>query len=140
MELKQKKKFESQWKNITTLTNETTPEKTVKVENEEVISIFKEISEERIKKAKENFKIKLTAVLEAKLALDKNLQKGREDLQKQEEKEYEVLNKELGSALGFLNGTKKEGNALVQAASGNFEQEGEPEGDTEPKEEGEATT
>src|SRR5688572_22953527 len=101
-ELKQKQKFEEQWKRLTSLTQDGSPEKAVKVDSNDVVDIFKEISTERVKKAREKFKLKLEGVLEAKLALDKTLQQGKEELAKKEEKEYEVLNKELNDTFQLL--------------------------------------
>ena len=122
-ETKQKQKFEEQWKRLTTLTNEPYPEKGAKVETNEVVDLFKEVAAERIKGVKDKFKVKLSAILDAKLALDKTLKQGQEELAKKEEKEYEALNKELGEAFQMLNNAKQQNSALVQAAGGNFEQE-----------------
>jgi hypothetical protein len=127
-ELKQKQKFEEQWKRLTSLTQDNTPEKAVKVDTNDVVAIFNEISAERVKKAREKFKLKLEGVLEAKLALDKTLQQGKEELAKKEEKEYEVLNKELNDTFQLLLNAKQQGANLVQAASGNFTQPTPEEG------------
>src|SRR5688572_30182211 len=119
-ELKQKEKFEQNWKRFTSLTQTTNPEKGAKVEQNEVVSLFEEVAKERITKVKDAFKVKLSGILDAKLALDKTLKQGQDELAKKEEKEYEALNKELNDAFQMLNNAKQQGQNLVQAASGNF--------------------
>lgn len=118
---KQKQKFEQQWKQILSLTQTQSPEKVVKVADSEVLAIFKEIAEEREKKAREEFKVSLAGILQAKLELDKSITKGREELAKKEEKEYETLNNELAKVLGKLNYAKQQNQQLVSQAGGNFE-------------------
>lgn len=125
-ETKQKDKFEAQWKQFLTLTNSTTPEKPVKIENNDVLAIFAEVTKKRETAAKEAFKVKLEGILEAKLKLDQTLRAGREELVKKEEKEYEALNKELAAAQGMLLNAKAQNQTLMNAASGNFK-ENEPE-------------
>jgi len=117
---KQKQKFEQQWNQILTLTKTQTPEKAIKVADSEVLLIFKELAEEKEKKAREDFKIALSGILQAKLELDKSIMKGREELARKEEKEYETLNNELAKVLGKLNYAKQQNQQLVSQASGNF--------------------
>ena len=117
---KNKEKFENQWKRLTEILDNPHPEAGVKIPQNDVVNIFKELAEEREAKARADFKIKLSGILEAKIALDKNLKKGQEELKAKEEKEYEVLNTELNKAFSMLNQVKEEGKTLVDEASGNF--------------------
>lgn len=126
-ELKQKQKFEQQWNRMLTLTGERTPEKAVKFPESEVVTLFKEVAEGRVKKAKEIFKTQLEGILDAKLALDKTLKQGRDELAKKEEKEYEALNNELNKAYGMLETAQKQGQQLVQTAAGQSTEESKPE-------------
>lgn len=117
---KQKQQFEQQWKKIVDLTGNQAPEKLPKVNESEVAVMFKEISDDREKKARETFKTKLAGILEAKLALDQSIKKGREELEKKEEKEYEELNKQLRDANNSLQAVKQQNEAFSKAASGEF--------------------
>lgn len=126
---KQKQKFESSWLRLTTLTGNTAPEKVSKVEQNEVLAIFMELKAERDKAALDTFKLKLKAVLEAKLALDKNIAAKKAELVKFEEQQYEQLNKELDVCLGQLNNAKAQTQQLVNQASGNFAPPAGTEGD-----------
>lgn len=132
-EQKQKQKFDEQWARLKKLTGEEKPETRPKISGSRVTEIFEEVAKERVKKAEEDFKIKLISILEAKLALDKALQKGRDELQKKEEQEYETLNKELSAAYGMLENAQKQGNALVTAAQGNLNTESKTEDTEGPK-------
>jgi hypothetical protein len=125
-ELKQKQKFEQNWKRFVELTGTTTPEKVIKLEQNEVVGLFKQVAEERFKLVQDKFKVKLSAILDAKIALEKSLNAGRAELAKKEEKEYETLNKELQDAFEVLNNGKKDSTTLVNEAAGNFTTE-EPE-------------
>lgn len=120
MSQKQKEKFENQWKELTQMLNNPSPEKVGKVKKNEVLAIFEEITKEREEKARSEFKMKLTGILEAKVALDKNLKKGQEELKNKEEKEYETLNNELNKAFSMLTQIKEEAENLLNEASGNF--------------------
>ncbi len=135
-ELKQKQKFEENWKRFTSLTNSTNPEKAPKVEQNEVTALFQEVADERLKQVKVKFKDKLSGIMDAKLALDKTLKQGADELAKKEEKEYEALNKELNEAFQMLNNAKQQGQTLVNAAAGNFT----PAEEKEPGEEGSTTS
>lgn len=59
----------------------------------------------------------MIGIFDAKIALDKSLQAGRDELAKKEEKEYEALNKELNDAFQLLNNAKQQGQQLQAAAS-----------------------
>lgn len=121
---KQKQKFENSWQRLTVLTGPN-PEKVAKVEQNEVLTIFQELKAERDKAASETFKLKLRAVLEAKLALDKNISAKKAELAKFEEQQYEQLNKELEACLNQLSNAKAQTQQLVNQASGNFAPEEE---------------
>jgi hypothetical protein len=115
---KQKQKFDEQWKRLQSLSGEQRPEAKPKIASTKVIQIFQEVAKERVEKAESEFKGKLISILEAKLALDKVIAKGREELAKKEEQEYEVLNRELSAAYSMLENAQKQGQNLVTAAQG----------------------
>lgn len=123
-ELKQKQKFEENWTRFTKLSTEERPEKVAKVDQNEVLAVFEKVAKKRIDAAKEKFETKVEAILDAKLALDKTLKQGAEELAKKEEKEYEELNKQLSEAFGMLNNAKQQNQNLVQQAGGNFAEPG----------------
>jgi hypothetical protein len=125
MELKQRARFENNWKRMVAVTSDPSPEKQGKVQESEVVQIFAEIKKERDEKARAEFKTELSAVLQAKIDLDKSIRNGRKELDKKEEKEYETLNKVMDDAFNKLERVKQEGNKLVSEASGDFKPEEE---------------
>lgn len=122
-ELKEKKKFESNWQRLLQLTQSETPEKPVKFPANDVASMFQEFSAERLEEAKKEFKNDLKVIMEAKLALDKKLREERSKLAKQEEEQYKVINGLLGKALSKLQGKQKENQELAAAGAGEFTEE-----------------
>jgi succinate dehydrogenase flavin-adding protein (antitoxin of CptAB toxin-antitoxin module) len=131
---KQKNQFENSWKRIISLTQSSNPESAPKIKESEVLTMFQELAVERELQARVVFKTKLAGLLEAKIALDASLKKGREELAKREEKEYEELNNQLNKAFSMLENTKQQNATLVSQASGNFPL---PEQDQNDKEEDE---
>lgn len=133
---KQKQKFENSWTRLTTLTGNQTPEKVAKVDPNSVVAIFQELQKERDEAATATFKLKLKAVLEAKMALDKNVAAKKAELAKFEEQQYEALNKELEACLNQLNNAKAQTAQLVSQAAGNFAPPAGTEGDEDQDKEG----
>jgi len=88
-----------------------------------VAAHFQTVVAQRIEKAEKEFQIKLTGIIEAKIALDKDLKKGKEDLAKREEQEYEKLNKAIKEAFDMLEQVQKQGQNMLNQASGNFEKD-----------------
>jgi len=121
MSEKQKQKFQQFWSQMIALTGNEKPEKDPKIPSNEVVSIFNEFAAEREAEARETFKKQLKGIMQAKVALDKVLDKGRKELLAKEEKEYETLNAELKKAMDSLEAVRTENANLTNQASGNFE-------------------
>lgn len=136
-ELKQKQKFEQYWSQFQTITGSKSPEEKIRIEKSEVPGIFQKVVLERNEKAQKDFEVKLLAILEAKVALDQSIKKGREELAKKEEIEYEKLNKALNDAFSMLKNTQQQGQNLMNQASGNFTATKEEEDTSSTTEEGE---
>lgn len=136
-ELKQKQKFEQNWQRFQTLTGSTNPAQAAKIPMGSVAAHFQTVVAQRIEKAEKEFQIKLLGIIEAKVSLDKDLKKGKEDLAKREEQEYEKLNKAINEAFGMLEQVQKQGQSLMNQASGNFEKDEEETDDSTSTEAGE---
>lgn len=112
-ELKQKKQFENLWGTLQNYSGTKAPEKSVKIPNNLIGPIFQEVAKEREEKAIAVFKTKVIGIYDAKEALDKTLQKGRDELAKKEEVEYEKLNNELRGAFQMLQQVQQQGQQMV---------------------------
>lgn len=119
-DLKQKQKFEQNWQRFQTITGSTNPAQAAKIPVTTVPAHFQIVVSQRNEKAEKDFQIKLTAIIEAKIALDKDLRKGKEDLLKREEIEYEKLNKAFNDAYSMLQEVQKHGQTVLNEAAGNF--------------------
>jgi len=122
-DLKQKQKFEQNWQRFQAMTGSTNPAQVAKIPMNTVAAHFQTVVAQRIEKAEKEFQIKLTGIIEAKIALDKDLKKGKEDLAKREEQEYEKLNKAIKEAFDMLEQVQKQGQNMLNQASGNFEKD-----------------
>jgi hypothetical protein len=131
-DLKQKKKFEENWKKVKELSGTETPEKQPKVSKDTVSSILTRVAEQRRVAAELELEGKIVGIYDAKIALDKSLAKGRKELEQKEEKEYEELNKQLDSAFGMFEQVRKDAGALASAADGNLSISKEEEEDNKP--------
>lgn len=142
-DLKQKKQFENLWGQVQQFASNQAPEKKVKVPNNLLGSIFQEVAKEREEEAIKVFKTKVIAIFDTKEALDKALNKGREELAKKEELEYEKLNKELQGLLGMIQQTQKNTQNLMNQAGGQAfapqGQQSQSTSDEEGEEKGSAT-
>jgi hypothetical protein len=136
-DLKQKQKFEQNWQRFQTITGSTNPAQVTKIPLGSVAAHFQTVIAQRLEKAEKEFQIKLTGIIEAKVALDKDLKKGKEDLSKREEQEYEKLNKAIGDAFSMLEQVQKQGQNMLNQAAGNFEKEEEETDDSTSTEENE---
>lgn len=114
---KHKREFERLWSDIQSQSGTSKPEAN-KIPSTEVGRLLSEVAAQRHEKVREDFKVAIAAIYDAKIQMDRDIKKKLQEFEKFSEEQYLILSNKLKDAYKALEQSAKEKDEYTRGIEG----------------------